>query len=138
MAVVLSNAQREAPVNAARMTRVAQLAIRRLKIRTRGTFTITFINSKTIHALNRKFLRHDHPTDVLTFRYDGEPVVGEILIAPQQARAYAQTHDLSYQEELARYVVHGLLHWLGHKDRTVAQQRAMRQMEDQLLATCLR
>ena len=137
MPVIVANAQREAVVNVAQMTRVARSAIRHLKIRTHSAFTITFISSKTMRALNRTFLRHDRPTDVLTFRYDGEPVVGEILIAPQQARAYAKAHALSYQEELARYVVHGFLHWLGHEDRTAAQQRTMRAMENQLLARCL-
>ena len=136
MTVVVTNAQHEAPVNVARMTRLARCAARRLSIRTRGTLQITFMTSQAIRRLNRQFLRYDRPTDVLSFRYDGESIAGEIFIAPTQARRYAKEHHVSYAEELGRYVAHGLLHWLGHDDRTVAQQRQMRTLEDQLLAQC--
>jgi probable rRNA maturation factor len=60
-------------------------------------------------------------------------IVGDIVIAPSEARAYAARHQLSYEEELSRYVVHGLLHWLGHEDATPAQRRRMRALEDTLL-----
>ena len=135
MTVRVTNAQREAPVSTVRMTRLARRAIRRLRIRTPGRLAITFVASRRLRTLNRRFLRRDRPTDVLSFRYDGEPIVGDILIAPAQARAYARRHGLPYAEELARYVVHGLLHWLGHEDRTAAEQRGMRVMEDRLLDT---
>ena len=136
MRVVVVNAQGEAPVDVARMTRVARRAVRRLRIRTRGTLAITFINDRRMRTLNKRFLRHDRTTDVLSFRYDGEPVVGEVLIAPRAARRYAKDHGIAYQHELSRYVVHGLLHWLGHEDRTRAQQQAMRAREDRVLARC--
>jgi len=89
-----------------------------------------------MRALNRRFLDHDRTTDVLSFRYDGEPIVGDIVISPAAAMRYAHRHGLSYTQELSRYVVHGLLHWLGHKDRTADQQRKMRVMENVLLARC--
>jgi rRNA maturation RNase YbeY len=136
MMVVLTNAQRDAPVNTARMGRLARQAVRALRIRTRGTLAITFIGASRMRALNKRFLRHDRLTDVLSFRYDGEPVVGEIFIAPRAARAYAKRHGLAYAGELARYVVHGLLHWLGHEDRTPKEQRMMRSREDRLLSRC--
>ena len=136
MPVTVSNIQREAPVNAAAMVRLARKAVRHLKIRTPGTLAIAFIGSRKMRALNKRFLRHDRMTDVLSFRYDGEPVVGEILIAPRAARAYAKQHGIGYATELARYVVHGLLHWVGHEDRTPSEQRAMRAREDRLLSRC--
>ena len=135
MAVTVTNAQREAPVNAAQVAHVARCALRRLRIRSRGTFAITFIGSRRMRALNKRFLHHDRVTDVLSFRYESEPVAGEILIAPRRARAYAAQHGIPYREELARYVVHGLLHWRGLDDRTAQQQRKMRQLEDWLLGS---
>ena len=134
--VTVINAQRALPVNTLRMARVARCAIRQLGITAKGEWSITFVDSRRMRQLNKRFMRHDRPTDVLSFRYDGEPTVGEILIAPDQARAYANAHGLSYGEELSRYVVHGLLHWLGHEDRTQAEQRMMRAREDRLLAQC--
>lgn len=136
MLVVVTNAQRRTPVDLAAMRRLAGCAVRRLSIRGSGTLAITFLDAGRMRTLNRRFLGHDRSTDVLSFRYDGEPVVGEIFIAPAEARRYAKAHGLTYREELGRYVVHGLLHWLGHEDRTAAEQRAMRRREDRLLATC--
>ena len=136
MFATVTNAQRQAPVKVAQVSRLARAAIRQLGIRTRGTLAIAFISAQRMRALNQRFLRHDRLTDVLSFRYDGEPTVGEIFIAPSLARTYASTHGISYEEELSRYVVHGLLHWLGHDDRTRAEQQRMRAMEDRLLAQC--
>jgi len=148
MRVQVTNAQRDAAVNTARMARLARCAIRRLRIRTPGTLAITFIGSHRMRALNKRFLRHDWPTDVLSFRYDGagtrrghaarhgELMVGEILVSPRQAQAYAKRAGIPYAEELCRYVVHGLLHWRGHEDRTPAERRRMRAREDWLLAWC--
>ena len=143
MRVVVRNAQREAPVPVDRLARLARRAVRRLRLDGGGTLAITFIGARRLRALNRRFLRHDWMTDVLSFRYDGAPagsgraaVVGEVLIAPHAARAYARAHGIRYRDELARYVVHGLLHWRGQDDRTAAQQRRMRALEDDLLARC--
>ena len=86
-----------------------------------------------MRRLNARFTGHRGLPDGLSSRFDDEPVVGEIIIAPAAARRYAKTHDVSYRDELARYVVHGLLHWVGHEDGTLAQQRKMRKLEDDLL-----
>ena len=147
MDVLVTNAQRAHPVSPGRIGHLARCAIRRLRIRTPGELAITFIGPQRMRHLNRRFFRHDCVTDVLSFRYDGEPtclpprwrgrqVVGEILIAPSLARAYAVRHRVPYSAELARYVVHGLLHWLGQEDRTAAERRRMRLMEDRVLVQC--
>ncbi len=146
MKVCVTNAQREVPVSTMRMRGLARAAVRQLKIRTSGELAITFIDTRHMRSLNRRFKRHDRSTDVLSFRYDGEPaglpkpfrrrqVVGDVLIAPREAQRYARQHGLPYAQELSRYVIHGILHWLGHDDRTPAEQRKMRAMEDQLLGT---
>ena len=136
VAVRVTNAQRRTRVDVAAMRRLARCAIRRLRIHAPGTLAITFIEDRRMRALNKRFKRHDWVTDVLTFRYDDASVAGEILIAPSQAVAYAHARGLAYRQELSRYVVHGLLHWLGHDDRTADQQRLMRRREDRLLAAC--
>ena len=120
-------------------------ALRALKVRTKGRFEVTFIGPQRMRALNRRFLGHDEVTDVLSFRYDQSrdsslvprpSVVGEILVAPEAAHRYAVAHGLSYEGELNRYVIHGLLHWLGRQDATSRQQARMRRWEDHLLSTC--
>jgi rRNA maturation RNase YbeY len=136
MTVAVINHQRLTPVPLRTITRLARHAARHLRIGGRGVFSITFIADAQMKRLNRRFTGHQRFTDVLSFRYDGEPIVGEVLIAPRQAQRYAAAHGGSYREELARYVVHGLLHWLGHDDRTQAQQLRMRRLENQVLSHC--
>lgn len=149
MTVQVTNTQRDVAVDTARIARLARSAVRHLRIRTPGILAVTFLAPGPMRILNQRFCRHDRPTDVLSFRYDGAArslppgaretqVVGEILIAPRLAQDYAMRHRISYAEELGRYVMHGLLHWLGYDDETLAQQRAMRSMEDQLLTQCVR
>ena len=118
------------------MAKLARCAVQQLRISTPGELAITFLDPQPMRGLNRRFLRHDRATDVLCFRYDGEPVVGEILIAPWQARGYERRNDVPYAQELARYVIHGLLHWFGYDDTTPVQRRTMRGMEEQLLSSC--
>ena len=143
------NAQRQLFVSVPKMRRLARCVARRLRLSGRGIMSIVFIGAQRMRSINRQALGHDRVTDVLSFRYDQapgsrlqpaacslQPIVGEILIAPSQARAYAKAHGISYDEELARYVVHGLLHWMGQEDRTRAQQARMRRMENELLAHC--
>lgn len=136
MTVDVTNAQRAYPVAVAEVARLARCAIRRLRIRTPGQLAIAFVNPQRMRSLNRQFMGHDRTTDVLAFRYDGEPIVGEVLIAPSAARRYAREHRLDYAQEVSRYVIHGILHWLGHEDHTARQQRTMRDLEDRLLSRC--
>ena len=131
--ITVANHQRRDPVPLAWMARLARSAVRRLRIRARGTLSVAFVDAAQMRRLNARFTGHRGLTDVLSFRFDGEPIVGEILVAPAAARVYAKAHGLSYRDELARYVVHGLLHWTGEEDRTLAQQRRMRRLEDRLL-----
>ena len=144
MTVTVANTQRESPVNTARMGRLARAAVKRLRIRAPGTLAVTFIGSRRMRALNKRFCRHDAVTDVLSFRYEDvprlgfaslgiQPVIGEILVTPRVARVYAKQHGIAYEAELSRYVIHGLLHWAGHDDRTAEERRLMRTLEDRLL-----
>ena len=131
--ITLANRQRRDPVPVAWLQRLARSAVRRLRIRARGMLSIVFVEAAQMRRLNACFTGHRGLTDVLSFRFDDEPIIGEIIVAPAAARQYARTHAVSYREELARYVVHGLLHWAGHEDETSTQQRKMRALENQLL-----
>ena len=142
----LANHQHHEAVPVTWLRRVGRCAVRHLKIAKPGCIAVSFINGPSMRRLHGRFLGTTEPTDVLSFRYDDTAgahqkrarsrIVGEILIAPSAARWYAARHRLSYRQELARYLVHGLLHWLGHDDRTRSQRRTMRALEDRLLAEC--
>jgi probable rRNA maturation factor len=80
--------------------------------------SITFLGTRAMAALNRKHLGHRGATDVISFCFSASarsgPVIGDIYIAPDVARANARRHDAGIREELARLVVHGVLHVLGY------------------------
>lgn len=120
------------------LTRVARRATRVLRIPPSRRFSVAFVDAATMRRLNYRFTRQQRLTDVFSFRYTEAPVDGEIIVAPAAARRYVARARLPYRQELARYVIHGLLHWLGHEDRTPTQQRRMRAVEDRLLTRCLK
>ena len=88
-----------------------------------------------MRRLNRRHLRHDYATDVLSFDLrDGRgPLLGEVVIAPGVARTQARRFGEPYRRELARYVIHGILHWAGYDDHAPAQRRRMATRQEALL-----
>jgi probable rRNA maturation factor len=80
--------------------------------------SVAFVTRPAIAALNRRHLRRAGATDVIAFAFRPArargPVVGDVYIAPAVARAQARRLGLPFREELARLVVHGTLHVLGH------------------------
>ena len=108
--------------------------------------SITLVSPTTITQINRRHLSHRGPTDVISFALGPTPggarnvVVGDIYIAPDVARENAQRFGSGVREEIARLVVHGTLHVLGHDhpegDARIASPMWRRQ--EQLLATLTR
>ncbi len=135
MEVRLISAQRGVRVDLAAMRRLARRTLRVLRIRQRGLIDVTLVDARRMRAVNRRCLGHDWATDVLSFRYDDRRLAGEVLVAPAVARAYATRHGVAIQQEVGRYVVHGLLHWAGFRDDTPRRRAHMRRLEDQLLRT---
>jgi probable rRNA maturation factor len=102
--------------------------------------SLAFISSRAMAALNRKHLRRAGATDVIAFGFvptgRGGPVVGDVYIAPEIARAQAARLGVPVREELARLVVHGTLHVLGHEhpDGEGRMRSAMWRRQERLLA----
>ena len=95
--------------------------------------TLAFVDDAHIHRLNKQFLDHDEPTDVLTFPYtdagaktlEGDIVIGYEVGEPSTPPTAATTSDL----ELLLYVIHGCLHLCGYDDTTAAGRGEMRAKE---------
>jgi probable rRNA maturation factor len=109
-----------------------------------GLVSIAFVTSRTIARLNRVHLGHGGATDVLAFAlrspFPGAALVGDVYIAPDVARRNARRWQVGVREELARLVVHGLLHVAGH-DHPVGEDRETSPMwrrQERLLRRCLR
>ncbi len=94
--------------------------------------SLAFVDNPTIHTLNKRYLDHDEPTDVLSFPLsepNAKKLAGELVLGVEVAReqAEARTHDV--QAELALYVIHGLLHLCGYDDKTPDAAQEMRARE---------
>lgn len=103
--------------------------------RTIADLGFVLMDAKAMLDLNRRYLDHDDHTDVITFVLgEGPEVEGEVLLSHPRIKENAATFGVPMQEELRRVMVHGLLHLLGHKDKTDAQRKAMRAQEDKYLS----
>ncbi len=92
------------------------------------------MDDKALLHYNRTFLQHDDYTDVITFPVESSNgVAGDVLMSYDRIRENAATFGVSAQQELHRVMVHGLLHLLGHSDKTKAKRDAMRGLEDRWL-----
>jgi probable rRNA maturation factor len=96
-----------------------------------ATVSVAVVDDPTIHALNRQFLQHDYPTDVLSFvlEDDGRQLQGELIVSADTAARNAVDYGWSTADELLLYLVHGSLHLVGHRDQEPAEIAAMRQAE---------
>ena len=100
--------------------------------------SLAFVDNPTIHTLNKRYLNHDEPTDVLSFPLSdpsAKKLAGELVLGVEVARAQAQERGHDEQAELALYVIHGLLHLCGYDDKTEQAEQEMRQRERHYLAT---
>lgn len=93
---------------------------------------IVLVSDQRIAALHDEFMSDPTPTDVITFRH------GEIVISVETARREARRRGLRVPEEIARYVVHGLLHLAGWSDADAASAAEMRDMQEKILRRALR
>ena len=94
--------------------------------------SLAFVDNPTIHTLNKRYLDHDEPTDVLSFPLsepNAKRLAGELVIGVEVALAQATERGHDVQTELALYVIHGLLHLCGYDDKSDDAERAMRQRE---------
>lgn len=96
---------------------------------------IAVVDDATIHELNVRYLKHDYPTDVLSFPLsaDDEPLDGEVVVSLDTARREAEHFGWSTDDELLLYVIHGTLHLTGHDDTTPALAAVMREKESAAL-----
>jgi probable rRNA maturation factor len=97
---------------------------------------IHLVEPAEMACINETFLQHTGSTDVITFPHDGNDarhLHGELFISVADAVAQAREFRTTWQTELARYVVHGLLHLRGYDDLTSAARRKMKREEGRIV-----
>jgi probable rRNA maturation factor len=94
--------------------------------------SLAFVDHPTIHRINKQFLDHDEPTDVVTFPFSNpkaKTLEGELVIGAEMAIEQAGERKHDVHAELTLYVIHGLLHLCGYDDHSERDRKKMRERE---------
>ncbi|HTA28037.1 MAG TPA: rRNA maturation RNase YbeY [Bacteroidia bacterium] len=104
------------------------------------SLTYVFCSDTYLLDINKQFLNHDYFTDIVTFNLssDKNKIQGEIYISIDRVRDNANLLGVTIKSELHRVIFHGVLHLCGYKDKTLADEKTMRSMEDKYLQLYLR
>lgn len=139
----LRNRQRVRAVDTRLLRRIARWALEEQFHATDYELGLHLVNSAEMALLNQTYLKHEGSTDVITFdhrppnvaanRGRHTPLHGEIFLCLDDAVGQARLFGTTWQCELARYLLHGLLHLHGFDDLTPAARRRMKQQENRLL-----
>jgi probable rRNA maturation factor len=135
IAIELANRQTGLPINEDRLSEAVRMILHDEAIG-EAQISVAVVDDATIRALNRKYLGHDDPTDVLSFLLEQSEasLEGEVVVSAQTAHRAASRFGWSADDELLLYVIHGTLHLLGYDDRTPAQRAQMQAREKAFLA----
>jgi probable rRNA maturation factor len=135
--IEVANEQQAHDIDQERLKQGAQQVLDEAGITT-ADISIAIVDDARMHELNRQYLAHDYPTDVLSFVLefdeDEQSLDGEIIVSADYAAREAERYGWTVNDELLLYVLHGCLHLVGHDDTTPEGKQAMRQAEARLLA----
>jgi probable rRNA maturation factor len=155
MDIAIANRQRTKKINQRLLKQICRALLAELKLE-KADIGICLVGESEITLLNETFLHHAGPTDVIAFDYHGNTnpggqrsvaaqksraltkpcppgIHGEIFICMDEAIRQARQFGATWQSEIVRYLVHGVLHLLGHDDIRAAARRKMKREENRLL-----
>jgi probable rRNA maturation factor len=92
--------------------------------------------NRMIRRLNNQFLKHDYPTDVISFGFEEQWNLGDLVVSAEMAKHVSKKLHIPFREELARYLVHGTLHLLGYDDKKKKDQLRMHQKQEAIVCSC--
>jgi len=100
-----------------------------------GELNYIFCDDVYLLKLNIEFLEHDTLTDIISFDYtEGKVVGGDIFISLERVKENALELSISVDEEIKRVMIHGVLHYMGYKDKTKEEKDEMRSQEDESIS----
>ena len=100
-----------------------------------GDVAYIFCDDEEILRVNRQYLQHDYYTDIITFDYDEDDVIsGDLFISLDTVRTNAEQLGVSYEQELNRVIIHGILHLCGINDKGPGERETMEAAENKALA----
>ena len=97
-----------------------------------GEINYIFCDDDYLVEINQQYLNHDTLTDIISFDYSlGNEIHGDIYISIERVRENAEEFKVSFEEELKRVMIHGILHYCGYKDKLESDELLMRSKEDE-------
>ncbi|WP_353083402.1 rRNA maturation RNase YbeY [Flavobacterium sp.] len=97
-----------------------------------GEINYIFCDDEYLLGLNEQYLNHDTLTDIISFDYSvGKELHGDIFISTERVLENAAEFKVTFEEELKRVMVHGVLHYCGYKDKSDEDEKLMRSKEDE-------
>ena len=101
-----------------------------------GEINYIFCDDSYLNKINQEFLNHDTFTDIISFDYTlGKEVGGDIFISIERVLENAEKFNEVFETELHRVMIHGILHFMGYKDKTKKEKTLMRTKEDENIFT---
>lgn len=101
-----------------------------------GELSFIFCSDEYLKEINIKYLNHDFFTDVITFDYSKEKLLfGDVYVSTDRVKENAKTYSSSFNKELFRVIIHGVLHLCGFNDKTKKEKTLIRSKENEALST---
>jgi probable rRNA maturation factor len=141
MNIVIANCQRLKKIDSRLLKEIASAILAELEIE-HCELEINLVGAKQMAEINWQFLKHEGSTDVITFDYlESESKIqnpelglcGEIFVCVDEAISQSKKFKTDWQSEIVRYIVHGILHLLGHDDLQANARRKMKCEENLLV-----
>ncbi|MBN2670007.1 MAG: rRNA maturation RNase YbeY [Bacteroidales bacterium] len=99
-----------------------------------GELNFIFTSDEKILEVNRTYLQHDYYTDVITFDYsEDQKISGDIFISLDTVKTNAEKYSQTFDNELYRVIIHGVLHLVGYQDHSDEDRAQMRKLENKAL-----
>tara|TARA_B100000795_G_scaffold267355_1_gene252017 strand:+ start:2210 stop:2623 length:414 start_codon:yes stop_codon:yes gene_type:complete len=96
-----------------------------------GEINYIYCDDNYLNNINIEFLKHDTYTDIISFDYTlGKQLNGDIYISTQRVLENAKIYNVTHENELYRVMIHGVLHYMGFKDKTINDKKVMRNKEN--------
>ena len=131
--VSITKAYKNIPFSGSEVKHIAEFVCKKEKIKN-AELSFVLVNDGTIRTINKKFLRHDYVTDVITFPLELKTIAAEIYINTQQAKRQSKKNNVTVKNEITRLVVHGTLHAIGYDDTTIVTKRKMNLIQERYVS----
>lgn len=132
--ILIKNQQKIRKISLRKIKRLVNQALTMIDAREKE-ISLVICDNKFIQQINKKFFSWDNPTDVIAFPLEdfNDNLWGEIIVSLEEAVNYSLANNIDWEEELARYIVHGILHLAGYSDSEIKEKRKMFAKQEKII-----